>query len=789
MRLAVGSSRRRWVAMWVATLSVWSWLLPAFPTVRPARAADGVWTQIPPPDYRLQASAVYDRVRHRMIVFGGLNGLVERNDVWVLELAYPNRWRRLQPTGTPPGVRRYHTAVYDPIQDRMIVFGGGIFDGSGWQLNNETWSLQLAGTPHWTQLTPSGTPPIARYGAVAVFDPARNRMLLHGGFLSNGSPMGDLWRLDLSGTPTWVQISPTTGIGPRGLACAVADSVRDRMVIMGGLTSNLSLGDTWQYPLGGGIWSEIPTIGAGPYAVGHAGAYDPLHDQLVVFGGADAATQTYLQGAWRLRFGTATPTWSRGPLTGAVPPPMAFASAVYDPIADALRIFGGWGGHPSTVSQDVWTLWLHPSPNWGAPLPSNAPPATGRQGAAAAYDSQHHRMILFGGQRSWHPIGTENLNDVWVLDLNAVPPVWSELTAAGTPPEGRGFASLVYDPSGNRVILFGGENDAGARFQDLWSLSLTGTPTWSPLAASGSWPFGRSRHGAIHDPIRDQMVVFGGSTLVFPYYQNDVYTLSLSGAPAWTPVTPAGSQPLPRQGMSVVLDSARDRMLLFGGLSNEAPIYPADVWALNLAGPSWDSLEVTLGPAGRRQHVAAYDPARDRMFVFGGYASQGEGPVPANDFWSLSLAGSPGWTQLQPDGIPDADADAAAVWDIAGDRLVKYGGWGGQNGTWIYLPGAVLDVPIPAPSLSVGEMVAVPNPSREAFDLSFTLPAPGAVRLTVFDVSGRRVAEILDAALPAGPHTMSWNGRIAGRPAPVGVYLARLEHPRGGATTRLLRIR
>ena len=121
----------RWVAMFVLLASA---LLPASAPTG-ANAADGVWTQVPPPDFRLAHSAVYDRMRHRMIVFGGMDGLTERNDVWVLELAYPNQWRRLLPTGTPPSPRRQHAAIYDAVHDRMIVFGGGTFDG--------TWHLSL----------------------------------------------------------------------------------------------------------------------------------------------------------------------------------------------------------------------------------------------------------------------------------------------------------------------------------------------------------------------------------------------------------------------------------------------------------------------------------------------------------------------------------------------------------------------------------------------------------------------------------------------------------------------
>jgi hypothetical protein len=790
--LAAGSFRRTLFAMWIATLLVVCSLCFPFTGLPAAHAADGVWTEIPPSDFRIGHSAVYDRVRHRMIVFGGNTGQSERNDVWVFELSYPNRWRRLIPSGTPPSPRRNHTAVYDIVHDRMLVFGGGFYDGA-WHLDGQVWALELAGEAHWAPISAVGPPPPERYGAVAVYDALRNRMLVHGG-ISAGAPatvFGDLWALDFDGTPTWTLLAANLNSGPRVFAAAILDSLRDRMVVMGGVSSSFSLNDTWTMPLGNPTAAaELTTLGTPPYTYGHAADYDPLHDQMIVLGGVDTNTQQYLQGVWRLRFGTPTPTWSRGPLSGPIPPPSYFTAGIYDPKADAFRTFGGWGGHPSSVNQDVWTLWLHPSPNWGAPYTVPSPPATGRLGAAVAYDAVHRRMIMFGGATQWVPLGPQYLNDVWLLDLVSPNPAWTPLEPIGTPPDGRQHASLVYDPSGDRVILYGGEGD-GSRFPDAWSLSLSGTSAWTLLTPSGTPPVARSRHGAIYDPLRDRMVIFGGGSLIAPYYQSDVWTLSLSGAPAWAQLSPTGTPPLRRQGLSAVLDAAHDRMLVFGGMSDLLPLPANDVWALSLAGATaWDSIEVAPGPSGRGFQVGVHDPVRDRLLVFGGYADPGGGPIPSNQQWALSLAGSPAWTELHPDGIPDPDAEAAAIYDAAGDRMIKYGGFGSINGTWIYQPGAVLDAPSPVAELGPeAPFRATPNPSRGPVELSFVLPVGGRAQLRVYDISGRQVAQVLDATLPAGTHAAHWNGQIAGRAAPAGVYFGRLDHARGVWTTRLLLIR
>ncbi len=69
-----------------------------------------------------------------------------------------------------------------------------------------------------------------------------------------------------------------------------------------------------------------------------------------------------------------------------------------------------------------------------------------------------------------------------------------------------------------------------------------------------------------------------------------------------------------------------------------------------------------------------------------------------------------------------------------------------------------------------------PNPFNPSTVISFTLPERSAVTLTVYDVLGRQVASLVNAVLPAGEHTITWNGTVTdGQPAASGVYLYRLR--------------
>ena len=85
---------------------------------------------------------------------------------------------------------------------------------------------------------------------------------------------------------------------------------------------------------------------------------------------------------------------------------------------------------------------------------------------------------------------------------------------------------------------------------------------------------------------------------------------------------------------------------------------------------------------------------------------------------------------------------------------------------------------------------ARPNPFGLMTTIAFDLPRPGHARLTILDVYGRTVAELVNDFRPAGPAVSIWQGRAAtGRIAPPGHYIVRLEHEGVIMSTRLVRMR
>ena len=69
-----------------------------------------------------------------------------------------------------------------------------------------------------------------------------------------------------------------------------------------------------------------------------------------------------------------------------------------------------------------------------------------------------------------------------------------------------------------------------------------------------------------------------------------------------------------------------------------------------------------------------------------------------------------------------------------------------------------------------------PNPFGSNTRIEFVLGNDGRTAITVYDVTGRRVANVTDSVLPAGRHSVSWDGVGSnGAKLPSGVYFVELR--------------
>ncbi|NOT35346.1 MAG: DUF1929 domain-containing protein [Candidatus Eisenbacteria bacterium] len=160
-------------------------------------------------------------------------------------------------TGTPPSARYGHASFYDPIYKRILIWGGTNDGANPIGDNGTVYVLDISNpsVPAWSTITPSGTPPAARFGTRMMLDPYarwktsntaqyRNfRGVMFGGRTGAGNSglKNDLWSLWISNTGTaleWTQDSyattqPEGSPAPRAYHVMTLDAA-GRLSVFGG---------------------------------------------------------------------------------------------------------------------------------------------------------------------------------------------------------------------------------------------------------------------------------------------------------------------------------------------------------------------------------------------------------------------------------------------------------------------------------------------------------------------------------------------------------------------------
>ena len=293
------------------------------------------------------------------------------------------------------------------------------------------------------------------------------------------------------------------------------------------------------------------------------------------------------------------------PVTGARPSRRSEHAGVYDPLADRVIFYGGSFAIPEncsfavahTFETEIWSYDVA-CDHWSEIVTAGAGPG-GRNRHMTAYDSARHRMLLFGGRHRAGTSGPYTLyGDVWALDLETE--TWSEVVTSGIGPSGRVSGSLVYDATRDRLLLFGGNQEASGMsydaLNDLWEFDLV-TGAWKVLQTSGTKPTARLFTAALWDDARQWMVIFGGADngafFDTAEYFNDLYAVDFSApVPTWQSLNAPGvSLPDGRFWSSMVHDAPRDRYVMFGGHDALSMGNRNDLWAFYPASWAWLELD------------------------------------------------------------------------------------------------------------------------------------------------------------------------------------------------------
>ncbi|MCI4363678.1 MAG: kelch motif-containing protein, partial [Thermoplasmata archaeon] len=176
------------------------------------------------------------------------------------------------------------------------------------------------------------------------------------------------------------------------------------------------------------------------------------------------------------------------------PPPRANASVSWDPTDGEYLLFGG-----EANGQVLGDTWVFHGGQW-ATVHSSFNPAP-RYGAGLVYDPVDNYTVLFGGSNSSSRLGS-TVNDTWSFAQGQ----WTRLTPT-TPPRGRAFPSMAFDPLAGRIVMFGGffaQNQSASTWGYVggnWSSLVAGGPSEPPDRVGGSMAF---------DAVAGRLIMFGG---------------------------------------------------------------------------------------------------------------------------------------------------------------------------------------------------------------------------------------------------------------------------------------
>ena len=493
---------------------------------------------------------VYDAGRKRVVLFPYSASTDVREwdpvaDVWTDRPTPPG-----SAGAVPEGAANF--ALYDPTGKRVIVFvvHTDTLSESIWAWDGVTgvWTLLEDTLP---VSNPIGLPSMA-------FDADRGVIWGFGGVGSSNNPIDNLWSWNVA-TTAFTDLTPATrpAAWPAARAGAglVYDGTRGKLVLYGGMSGADARRDIWEWDPAAGAWADRTASGVSPTGDAlPAGVAWPTPDfwsgdrlfvvpgqgRLVLLDSADLVSIGQ-SGAWL--WDGQHGTWTE-PKVGT--PPALWPASESDAVSTA------WDADDRalylTQASQLWR-WTADDGRWkviawhsGGGAPNSLPSL---DGAVIAYDPKARQVVLFGGYVNTDGTTTGALTD----DLWRWNPATSQLSLVSRPagavwPEPRRYHAMAYDPVRQRVLLFGGSKPEASN--ELWALD-TANAGWSDLSGTSTsagvaWPEARIHPRLVLDPERNVLVLKGGGdTSPSPVQALDATWELAAGTTSWSKRADASS--------------------------------------------------------------------------------------------------------------------------------------------------------------------------------------------------------------------------------------------------------
>lgn len=312
----------------------------------------------------------------------------------------------------------------------------------------------------------------------------------------------------------------------------------------------------------------------------------------VLFGGFTPDGNVRIDRPETLLYDSANGAWT-ALLPDPSPSPRFGHAFAFHPPTGKVVLFGGGINRPAgcrlvrfcpgPTDQQLWLfdpvarVWEDVTP---ADPPADAWPAA-RYGARFAFDERSGDLILFGG------VSITNRNptfyeETWSLDVATA--TWTLLQPAVSPP-GRAFGGMA--AVDGRIMLFGGDGEAGVDDPTLWSFDPAAV-AWTQSEDRGPTARWLSMTGV--DPMTGRLLVVGGEGNIFTQISESVSARSIgplaevwswSASEGWVAANPLDEAVLAPVGG---VDPANGRLLLFEGHGFFAYEASLDRWVPLAAG-------------------------------------------------------------------------------------------------------------------------------------------------------------------------------------------------------------
>ena len=736
------------------------------------------WLQLsyspgPIPAPRYDATMILDSDR-RLVLFGGDGSGATDGAVWFLPLTEQTlRWRKLEDyvIGLGPGPRARHGAAYSVSRNRMLVFGGErLFSGdlgTGYEMcPPQTWALNLSPFIHWEGPASILFPhPVAEVGGALQADTTGRYAWLLPGNQDLGVNDPALWRYDFE-TRAWTRADPGFGgPGPRGGIASCVDLSTGDIFVHGGTptpllyqgTADLPLPETWGY-----ITATTP--GWFPLCRAPGVADRPWGDSRAHFDVARRQLVTWTrEGVWTCD-ATADATWNLQRVSPGSGPQYDDAMSTVDPVRRRLLVFGGVvntdTGRIHPAADQLWS-WSLDGPGPWSSTPITGPSPANINGTQCAFDAARDRVIVLpSGRDAYAPLDT-----LPVIELAADAASWARLPVQGSRPAPRSDGTVIIDDIHDRLILKGGRTAFtadGENAQDLWTVSLSGTPRWnleilSPFALEEA-----SRGGLAVDPTLGRILLVGGVGLSFFDFgpRNAILSTSFDDPETWENLDPTSQSPM-LGGGPLWFDAAADRMLWWNG---------RQLWEI-----TWPfGTPSTYGPAIVHAGPGSVD-----------IRWPGQPTDPYSAAVDRSTDGGRTWSRLR--SVPPQLDGSLAFTDssLAPGRQAAYRASIERSGATRVL-GTASTVLGPVTVTTLTLAAPRPNPARDDVALELGTPAGGTVTFELFDISGRLAAPAVRRTVAAGVTVLTVP---LARGLSPGVYMLRAGDGHRSASARLFVVR